>query len=461
MDHLRTRALTLAEREKRFQTQPSELHQITISEDGAASHEQVGVDLSRLPELHIPTIPPPIDQRIPDSNEISSRLRCVFQRKRPAHIRGRADSLPFQGVRETEHLFDGLKLPSTYFQISDGLAGSAQAQIHYSSSAVPSSFDLITHCVSKQGDWAIALSHSAVTHETTAFWSVDSRFDADELIEDLAAFKHCAAHPLMVPCIMFAANLRMSEKRRQSIKERLHRLEHSISELARVDALSDANDFTRTREDAGSQRLETLYEVLHSCRKDQASREGRYGFWRECSAALDEGLKYVDLLMLHDHTLPLRNAHDELLQWKNVAYHKFESLMARDKDYVNRVNTVSDLLSSLVQQRDMRLQASIARASQRDSEEMRFIAVLGSIFLPASLIATILNIPEFQFASGPVLFGAYLAITAPLIVVVMVLCFFRTRVYRLLSRRRRRLNTSSAVDGSSVNKPVQETESRA
>nr|OQO19916.1 hypothetical protein B0A51_10531 [Rachicladosporium sp. CCFEE 5018] len=283
--------------------------------------------------------------------------------------------------------------------------------------------------------------------------NVDSRFDADELIEDLGAFKHCAAHPLLVPCIMFAANLRMSEKRRQSIKERLHRLEHSISELARVDALSDANDFTRTREDADSQRLETLYEVLHSCRKDQASREGRYGFWRECNGALDEGFKYVDLLMLQATTVPLRVAHDELLQWKNVAYHKFESLMARDKDHVNRVNTVSDLLSSLVQQRDMRLQASIARASQRDSEEMKFIAVLGSIFLPASLIATILNVPEFQFASGPVLFGAYLAITAPLIGAVMILCFFRGHVHRLLTRRRGTLTKPSAMNRIAVEKP--------
>ncbi|KAK6431455.1 hypothetical protein LTR95_012385 [Oleoguttula sp. CCFEE 5521] len=397
MNHLRTRALTQAERENRFQTQSSELHQIVLSE--------ISLDLSCSPKLYIPTSPPSLDDLIPGGNEISSRLRCVFQRGRPAHVRGRADCLPFPGVRETEYLFDSLKLPSTYFQISDGLAGSAQAQVHYDTSALPSSFDFITHCVSKQGDWAIALSHSAATHETTAFWSVDGRFNADELIEDLVAFKHCAAHPLLVPCIMFAANLRMSEQRRQSIKERLHRLEHSISELARYDALANAHDFTHNKDDADSQRLETLYDVLHSCRKDQASREGRYGFWRECNGALDEGFIYVDLLMLQDTTVPLRAAHDELLQWKNVAYHKFESLMARDKDHVNRVNTVSDLvcgsrtvlngevmlmtsqLSSLVQQRDMRLQASIARASQRDSEEMRFIAVLGSIFLPASLIA--------------------------------------------------------------------------
>jgi hypothetical protein len=44
-------------------------------------------------------------------------------------------------------------------------------------------------------------------------------------------------------------------------------------------------------------------------------------------------------------------------------------------------------LYSLVEKRDLRVQSSIARAAQRDSEEMKFIAVLGSIFLPASLIA--------------------------------------------------------------------------
>jgi Mg2+ and Co2+ transporter CorA len=44
-------------------------------------------------------------------------------------------------------------------------------------------------------------------------------------------------------------------------------------------------------------------------------------------------------------------------------------------------------LYSLVEKRDLRVQSSIARAAQRDSEVMKFIAVLGSIFLPASLIA--------------------------------------------------------------------------
>jgi hypothetical protein len=44
-------------------------------------------------------------------------------------------------------------------------------------------------------------------------------------------------------------------------------------------------------------------------------------------------------------------------------------------------------LYSLVEQRDLRVQSSIARAAQRDSEDMKFLAIMGSIFLPASLVA--------------------------------------------------------------------------
>lgn len=78
---------------------------------------------------------------------------------------------------------------------------------------------------------------------------------------------------------------------------------------------------------------------------------------------------------------------------------------------------------------------------------MEFIAVLGSFFLPASLVAvsfvpyeedrskltideTIFNVPGFQFAAGAMLFGAYLGITIPLIALVALLCMARPHLKR-------------------------------
>jgi hypothetical protein len=55
-------------------------------------------------------------------------------------------------------------------------------------------------------------------------------------------------------------------------------------------------------------------------------------------------------------------------------------------------------LYSLVEQRDLRVQSSIARAAQHDSEDMKFLAVMGSIFLPASLVAVSHN-PLYTWTS--------------------------------------------------------------
>lgn len=101
----------------------------------------------------------------------------------------------------------------------------------------------------------------------------------------------------------------------------------------------------------------------------------------------------------------------------------------------------------------MRLQSGIAKASQRDSEDMKFIAVLGSVFLPAGLVAvglawleissdrvltiamkSILNVQAWQFLPGPQLFGAYIAITAPLVALTIIICFSRPYWKRYASK---------------------------
>lgn len=84
---------------------------------------------------------------------------------------------------------------------------------------------------------------------------------------------------------------------------------------------------------------------------------------------------------------------------------------------------------------------------------MKFIALLGSVFLPASLIAvsgphtrggkaydgdatylytcansraqTIFNVSEFVFIEGAALFGVYIGITIPFVAVMLILCTTR------------------------------------
>jgi hypothetical protein len=270
-------------------------------------------------------------------------MNCVFQCTRPPHISGRPDYLPFASKSETQAVFDTLRLPPSYLQIASGTAGSAQAHI-LPNHEQHRQLEFIAHCLSKQGDWAIALSHDAAKRVTSVFWSVDEEIDSISLLDDFRDFQTYASHPMLVPCIMFAANLRMSEQRRHNIKITLQKLESIIQHISQKEASSYDRNAEAYDHYEQPQSLETYFQMLHRCRKDQSSRKGRYRFWRDFVGAVAEGFKYVEDLMMDSPDECLLEAHNELKRWAAVNDKKLESLMSRDEDHVHRVDNVSHMV---------------------------------------------------------------------------------------------------------------------
>lgn len=348
-------------------------------------------------------------------------LRCVFQRTRPPHRSTLPDLLPFASADAARSMFADLGLPASYFQIADGAPAAVSSHIGRGNNDQAVHFEFIAHCISYQGDWSFAVSHHAATMSTSVFWSVDDKVDSRALVDDLRDLQTHACHPMLIPSIMLSAVFQMAIQRLHSLKSRFSKLE---------DAISSLRYSTLPVEDPPA--LDYLFELLESCRKDQTSRKGRYEYWESFHAAIEAGLAYYSALPDHD-----KRIHSEVKQWVRMIWRRLESVKARDKDHVLRVDNVSALLENLVQHREIRLQSSIARASRRDSKDMKFVTLLGSIFLPASLVATILNVPEFQLADGRVLFGAYMGITLPFIALVVVLCMTRPRWARWIWSRMR------------------------
>jgi hypothetical protein len=126
-------------------------------------------------------------------------------------------------------------LPPSYFQIASGTAGFTQAHI-FRNPEQPQQLEFIAHCLSKQGVWAIALSHDAAKQVTSVFWSVDDKIDSALLLKDFCNFQLYASHPMLVLCVMFAANLRMGEQRRHTIKDTLQSLEGAIQQISQREA---------------------------------------------------------------------------------------------------------------------------------------------------------------------------------------------------------------------------------
>ena len=272
-------------------------------------------------------------------------LRCVYHRCRPEHVSGEPDKLPFRDAIAVQNIFTSLDLPSTYLQVAEGSLSLVQSMVSYDRYGNVAKYEFIAHCLTKQGNWAMALSHRRSTRNTSVFWSVDHRMNSNHLLNNLQQFQEFGFHPLLVPCIMFAETLRISMERRLSIKEKLRVLENEIHSVNRQASVGHSGDLSSS---IGSfvhpQSLERIFELLNSCRAEQASREGRYELWRSYHQAITEGLEYSEKAFADLQQEKFLAAHLELKQWTTLLWRKFESLKARDMDHVERINNISDIV---------------------------------------------------------------------------------------------------------------------
>lgn len=287
-----------------------------------------------------------INYRQGDNDTTLSTLRCIFQRTRPQHISGVADPLPFRDEGTLRYVFESLDLPSSYFQIADGSLATVLAHTHVQNEGMYQ-FELVAHCLTKQGDWAMALSHRSDTLTTSVFLSVDRRVRSDLLTDDLKLLSDYSVHPMLLPCIVFSATFRMAALRRTVIKGKVSRLEKALARItSRQTPKSDAYHSMETFEDEG-EGVSHLFELLQGCRNDQASRKGQSDFWKSYNDAIDEGFRYTTRLLAISHNEQLFKAHKELQHWKMFIWQRLQSLNERDKDHANRVDNLSHMVSLL------------------------------------------------------------------------------------------------------------------
>lgn len=305
--------------------------------------------------FHDICLPAPVtlaSDTVPDSpvstvcqSAVRGTLRCILQRNRPEHVSRRPDNLPFENANTLRRVFAKLDLPTSYLQVSDGLPCVTHSQIVHSHRGQAIRYEFIAHCTTKEGNWSMALSHDAKAAYTSVFWSVDDRVNSDALLDDLGMFRKYAHHPMLLPCVMFASNLRAAVGRRNTIKEKLVSLEQTILSInTNVVQTSEAQSRLAQKCPDGSEGIENLFNLLHNCRRQQDSREGRYEFWRSFHAAILDGFEYTEHALSCTPAQDLHNAHSELRQWTSITWQKLESLKARDKDYINRANDASDMV---------------------------------------------------------------------------------------------------------------------
>ncbi|OJD29834.1 magnesium transport protein transmembrane region [Diplodia corticola] len=223
---------------------------------------------------------------------------------------------------------------------------------------------------------------------------------------------------MLVPLVVLIQETdRLSDQRKQDNQNTLG-LEERIG--LRRDWTTDGNFLSKT-EDAMRQTLELLTmvtnhkadtEILNKNFMDTIANNIRL-IKHQVSPLLDKSSRE----RMDQHSLDVEYLL-ECLRQSNI------SIAASFGALQKRVEIQMTALYTLVGQRDSKLNLEmaydsrrLASASKRDSSSMKTIAVLTTVFLPGTFIATVFSMPMVDYA--PAQFWIYLAIAIPLTLVVL------------------------------------------
>lgn len=289
-----------------------------------------------------------------------------MQLNRPDHVVGEPNKLPWKDRETYYEVQTALKLPWFYVPVMDHSSGIAEVFVSPKTSTgqgplgksiQATSELLLTKCriefVAQNTNynydsWSLALSHSydpgKKINMTTGFFCADDKLNPASIIEHLKESKTLVIHPMLLPAIMFQKLLKSSVTHRDKLRKDIQRMEEK---LRYVKGRKDHKPDNPTAEiDAESEEklydpsyLRYLSKALNTCKKQQASRDGRQKFWRQFREVILTAIDNLELRLSSDNDAKMLKASLELKHWTSGNGRIFESLEGRDINYRARIET--------------------------------------------------------------------------------------------------------------------------
>lgn len=298
----------------------------------------------------------------------------------------------------------------------------------------------------KTRGWELMLSHSFATGITSGFVKGTPSSDINVSIKTLLACASQAMHPFLLPMIVLSHDISIkTDMKQREAREWLRRLEHAVS--MRQEILEEESNYIK----------ETMVDL------DQINR---------------------DLVECHSQVLWKRpQAYQEIVKAFGIALNEFWSIASQRPDTygkdatrlhksfesrldffqaklkgienyahitLERLSIQRAALYNIIAQKESKLglqmavdQRKLAHAAKRDATSMKSISLLGAIFLPATLLASVFSMTFFNFQDQDSDFSpagseegggaetrtvsssiwVYFAITIPLTLIIVVTWF--------------------------------------
>ncbi|RKU47971.1 hypothetical protein DL546_003815 [Coniochaeta pulveracea] len=282
----------------------------------------------------------------------------------------------------------------------------------------------------KTRGWELMLSHSFQTGITTGY---AKGTESSDIVESIKHLKSCSAqvlHPLLLPMIILSHDLSTkNDQKQREAREWLRRLENAISlrnDIVEAEGYvkqdyMDLDQINRDLVECHSQvlwkRPQAYQEILDSL--DEAMKR----FWDKASLKPElYGGPSGEVDKLHrSMTGRIDFYRAKLKGTENYAHTTLERLTIQRAALYNIIAQKESKLNLEMAGQQRRL----AHASKRDSNSMKTLSLLGAIFLPATLLASVFSMTFFNFQDGasevnPQLW-IYFAIAIPLTLLIVLI----------------------------------------
>lgn len=296
----------------------------------------------------------------------------------------------------------------------------------------------------KTRGWELMLSHHFRTGVTTGYVKGT---DSSDMTESIQHLKECAthvAHPFLLPVIILSHDLSpKTDSKQRDARDWLRRLEHAVSMRNEIQeeegyVKADVMDLDQINRDLVECHSQVLWK------RPQA--------YQEIIRAMEKGMEeFLQKLPPDRGPIPLEDGGKDMYGFKdlkkqqNSMYSRLEFYYNKLKGTEHYVHTTLERLAiqrsalyNIIAQKESKLnlqmagdQRRLAYASKRDSTSMKTISLLGSIFLPATLLASIFSMTFFNFQNGltenddgPVVaptFWIYWAVAIPITLFIVII----------------------------------------
>ncbi|ROW12316.1 hypothetical protein VMCG_00461 [Cytospora schulzeri] len=306
----------------------------------------------------------------------------------------------------------------------------------------------------KTRGWELMLSHSFRTGVTTGYVKGTDSSDMTESVQHLKACASHMAHPFLLPLIILSHDLSpKTDQKQRDAREWLRKLEHAVSMRNEIveaegyvkDANMDLDQVNRDLVECHSQVLWKRPQAYQDIIKEMVKGMGR--FMDKLPAERKGGLppppssgeedagdggggdgKQVDIYKYKE----LLRVHQSMLSRLEFYRNKLKGIEHYVHTTLERLAIQRSALYNIIAQKESKLnlqmaadQRRLAHASKRDSTSMKTISLLGTIFLPATLLASIFSMTFFNFQNeGPTVaptFWIYWAVTIPISFMVVII----------------------------------------